>query len=141
MLENLAEVLDTTAQAFLEEQQGMGACWLDRFLIGLSIVVFAKTLASNCKLANQGHVPGQRQVIGGTNQLFSPKNERSKDLSRLATTLTLEHQCLQTGTSYDPFYNTSTRFVQSKCDKYGMGTSQAASRNEHTGVSLYEAKA
>ena len=52
MLENLVEVLDTVAQVFLEKQRGMGTCWLDCLLISPSIVVFAKTLAPNRKLAN-----------------------------------------------------------------------------------------
>lgn len=119
----------------------MGTCRLDRFFVSPSIVVFAKMLAPNCELANRRYVPGQRQVISGTNQLFSPKNERSRDLSKLATTLILKHRCLRTSTFYDLFYNMSKRFVQSKYDKYNMRTLQAASHNEHTRVSSDEAKA
>lgn len=75
VLENLAEVFNTVAQAFLEEQQGMDIRWFDCLLVVLSIVAFAKALALNRELANQEHVPRQQQVIGSTNQLFSPKNE------------------------------------------------------------------
>ena len=84
---------------------------------------------------------GQQQMINGTNQLFNPRNEQSRDLSRLAMILTLEYQHLRTGTSYDLFYNASKRFAQSKCNKYDIETLQAASCNERTGVSLNKAKA
>lgn len=111
MLENLAESFDIAAEAFLQEQQGLSVRWLNRLLIGPSIVAFAKMLAPNHKLANQKHVTEQRQIIGGTNQFFSPKDEQSRDLSRLAMTPTLEHQHLWASTSYDPFYNVNKRFV------------------------------
>ena len=115
--------------------------WFDCLLIGPSIVAFTKTLALNHKFINWGHVPGQQQMIGGTKQLFSPRNEWSKDLSRLTTTSTLEHQHLQAGTFYDSFYTASKRFVQSKCDKYSIGTLQAASCNKCIGAFSDKVKA
>lgn len=75
MLENLAESLDTAAEMLLEEQQSMGMHRLDCFLIYLSIVALTKMLASNRKFANQGHMLGQQQMIGDTNQFFSPSNK------------------------------------------------------------------
>lgn len=67
MLENLAEVLNTAAKMFLEEQQGMHICRLNSLLIDSSIVVFAKTLVLNHELANCVHILECWQMIGGTN--------------------------------------------------------------------------
>ena len=86
MLENLAEILNTTAKAFLEEQQGMGARRLDHLLIGPSIVAFAEILALNHKFANHCYIARHWQIIGGTNQLLSPRDKRSKDLPKSALT-------------------------------------------------------
>ena len=140
MLENLAKSLDTVAKTFLQKQQGIGIHRFDCLFICPSIVAFAKTLTPDREFTNQKYVPGQWQMVGSTNQLFNPRNKWSKDLSRLAMTLTLAHQHLWASTSYDFFYNESKRFVQSECNKYGMGTLQTASCNKYTGVFSNKAK-
>ena len=96
MLENLAEVFNTAANAFLEQQQDMGAHRLDYLLVGPNIVAFAKTLASNRKLANHHYIIRYWQIIGGTNQLLSPKDKQSRNLPKSALTLILAHYTYKT---------------------------------------------
>lgn len=91
MLENLTEVLNTIAKAFLEEQQDIRIYWFDSLFVSSSVVMFAKMLAPNCKLANRHHVVGHWQMIGSTNQLLCPRNERGQDLLGSAVILMLEH--------------------------------------------------
>ena len=74
----------------------MDARRLDYFLVSLSIVVFAKMLASNCKLANCHQVARNRQIISGTNQLLSLKDKWGRNLPESALTSTLAHHTYET---------------------------------------------
>lgn len=141
VFENCVEVLDTATKAFLQEQQGICACRLDSLLVSSSIIAFAKLFASNHKLANHSHVSGCWQIVDSINQFLRSRNKRGRNLSRLAMTLTLEHQYLQAGTSCTASYSANKKWGRNKSGKYSIDTLQAVLFNKHMGVCKDESAA